>query len=85
MTDTNHGSKLLEAGLRRTLFASKEDVGLQALIRLMEIRRSAALMSFRRAAPQDLVRWQAVYNTCQMVIDSIITPLPNIETGDTNA
>jgi hypothetical protein len=54
----------------------------RALLQLAQAERDMALASWRQAAGDDLVAWQARYNTFQTIID-YITKSP-VKLGDEN-
>lgn len=52
-------------------YQAQHEPGLRALLRLAEIERDAALVAWRNSRGDDLVRYQATYNTNQSIIDMI--------------
>lgn len=53
------------------VYQAQHEPGLRALLRLAEIERDAALAAWRNARGDDMVRYQAVYNTNQSIIDMV--------------
>lgn len=53
---------------------ARGEAGLNALLRLAEIRRDKALSSWCSASGTDLVKYQSEYNTMQAVMDFINKP-----------
>ena len=60
-----------EKELRRQVYQSQHEPGLQALLRLAELDRNRALKEWRAARDVDLVKYQTMYNNAQNVIDYI--------------
>ena len=53
------------------MFHAQHEPGLQALLQLAEANCTVALSAWRRARGDDMVRFQAEYNTYRDVIDTI--------------
>lgn len=64
------------------MFRGQAEPGVRALLQLAQAERDMALASWRQAAGDDLVAWQARYNTFQTIID-YITKSP-VKLGDEN-
>jgi hypothetical protein len=63
--------KAEEQDLRRVVSQARHEPGLNALLRLAELRRARALESWRNASGTDLVKYQTEYNSMQAVLDMI--------------
>jgi hypothetical protein len=47
---------------------------LKALVELQTLRQATALVSWRSAKGEDLVKWQTAYNAAQITIDDVQVP-----------
>lgn len=61
-----------EQELRRLVSQARHEAGLNALLHLAEIDRDKALVQWRRATGDDLVKYQSEYNCMQGIMDYIL-------------
>jgi hypothetical protein len=64
-----------EQELRRLVYQAGAESGLRALRELAEIEREKALVAWRRAGGDDLVKFQTQYNAMQTIVE-FVTKMP---------